>query len=172
MIRCSPAGCLAWRRADRCGSSWIRACVWTASPVWRKAREHPLWIVATETADRGRRQRLEDAGARVIAVPAAGDGRCDPEATAAALGGSGLTRVLIEGGGAIAAAFLKPGLIDRLIWMRAPGLLGGDARPAVAALGLVRPADALRFTRVETRFAGGDAIEIYDRAEAPCSPAS
>jgi diaminohydroxyphosphoribosylaminopyrimidine deaminase/5-amino-6-(5-phosphoribosylamino)uracil reductase len=48
----------------------------------------------------------------------------------------GLTEVLVEGGGILAAALLRARLIDELHWFVAPRVLGGDGRPAVGDLGL------------------------------------
>ena len=40
--------------------------------------------------------------------------------------------MMIEGGGQLAAAFMRAGLVDRIEWFRAPILLGGDGAPASA----------------------------------------
>ena len=78
---------------------------------------------------------LRKTGVEVIEVAAAGDGRVDVAAAAQALGQRGLTRVLVEGGGQVAAAFLKADLIDRITSYRAGVVLGADGRSAVGELG-------------------------------------
>jgi diaminohydroxyphosphoribosylaminopyrimidine deaminase/5-amino-6-(5-phosphoribosylamino)uracil reductase len=75
-----------------------------------------------------------------------------------------LTRLLVEGGGGLAAALLRLGLVDRLVWMRAPLLIGGDGVPAVAALALDELAGAPRFELVSSDVASGDVIDTYRRA--------
>src|SRR5581483_10336670 len=50
----------------------------------------------------------------------AAGGRIDVAAALQALGARGLTRLLVEGGGTLAAALLAAGLVDRLVWLRAP----------------------------------------------------
>ncbi len=77
------------------------------------------------------------------------------------LGERGLTRLLVEGGGRLAAALLRAGLVDRLVWLHAPLLLGGDAVPAVAALGLDRLADAPGFERLSSETVGEDVLTIF-----------
>jgi diaminohydroxyphosphoribosylaminopyrimidine deaminase/5-amino-6-(5-phosphoribosylamino)uracil reductase len=74
-------------------------------------------------------------------------------------------RILLEGGGKLAASFLRENLIDRIEWFRAPIVLGGDAKPAVAALELSKLAQAPRFKRVDVKEVGDDLWERYERAE-------
>ena len=57
----------------------------------------------------GAREALQERGVEIVEVAAGGDGRVDVAAAAQALGARGLTRVLVEGGGQVAAAFLKAG---------------------------------------------------------------
>ncbi len=73
------------------------------------------------------------------------------------------TSILLEGGGKLAASFLRAGFIDRIEWFRAPIVLGGDARPALAALDLALLSDAPRFKRLDVRTVGDDLWERYER---------
>jgi diaminohydroxyphosphoribosylaminopyrimidine deaminase/5-amino-6-(5-phosphoribosylamino)uracil reductase len=70
---------------------------------------------------------------------------------------------LVEGGGILAAAFIRESLVDRIEWFRAPIVLGAEGRPAVAALMLARLADAPRYRRVALRELGPDIWESYER---------
>lgn len=90
-------------------------------------------------------------------------GRPDPAAVLAALSRRGLTSVLIEGGGQVAASFLRAGLVDRIEWFRAPILLGGDGRPGVAGLALAKLAAAPKFRRLSVEALGDDLWERYER---------
>jgi len=76
----------------------------------------------------------------------------------------GLTRLLIEGGGRLAASLLRLGLIDRLVWLHAPLLLGGDAVPAVAALGRETLAEMPRFERISSETLGDDVVSTFRHA--------
>jgi diaminohydroxyphosphoribosylaminopyrimidine deaminase/5-amino-6-(5-phosphoribosylamino)uracil reductase len=80
-----------------------------------------------------------------------------------ALGSSGLTRVLVEGGGQLAAALLRADLVDRLAWFHAPSVLGGEGMPAAAAFGIDALADMPRFRRVAVRPAGCDLLSAFER---------
>ncbi len=89
-------------------------------------------------------------------------GRPTPAAALAAMRKRGVSSVLIEGGGQVAASFLRAGLVDRLEWFRAPIILGGEGRPCVAALALAKLADAPKFLRLSAEPAGTDLWERYD----------
>ena len=80
------------------------------------------------------------------------------------LGARGLTRVLCEGGGILAASLLRADCVDELIGYTAGLLLGGDGRPGVGAMGLAHLADAPRFRLVEQRRIGPDLMHRWVRA--------
>jgi diaminohydroxyphosphoribosylaminopyrimidine deaminase/5-amino-6-(5-phosphoribosylamino)uracil reductase len=71
---------------------------------------------------------------------------------------------LVEGGGEVAAAFLKAGLIDRVTSYQAGVLLGADSRSAVGPLGLEKLGFAPRFRLVSSRSLAGDVVETWHRA--------
>lgn len=84
-----------------------------------------------------------------------------PAAFMAELGARGLTRVLCEGGGELAASLLQAGLVDELIGFTAGLALGADGRPAIAALGLSQLAEAPRFRLYDLRRLGGDIMHRW-----------
>lgn len=98
----------------------------------------------------------------VVAV-AADDGRPAVSAVLEALTARGITSLLIEGGGRVAASFLQAGAVDAIEWFRAPILLGGEARPCVASLALAKLADAPKFRRLGVEPVGNDLWERYAR---------
>jgi diaminohydroxyphosphoribosylaminopyrimidine deaminase/5-amino-6-(5-phosphoribosylamino)uracil reductase len=72
--------------------------------------------------------------------------------------------LLVEGGARTAAAFLRAGLVDRLLLYRAPILIGGGV-PALGDIGLASLADAHgRWRLVDRRRLGSDALEVYEAA--------
>jgi diaminohydroxyphosphoribosylaminopyrimidine deaminase/5-amino-6-(5-phosphoribosylamino)uracil reductase len=91
------------------------------------------------------------------------NGRPAPQAALQAIQRAGAHSVLIEGGGQVAASFLRAGLVDRLEWFRAPILLGGEGRPCVGALALAKPAEAPKFRRLSAEPLGDDLWERYER---------
>lgn len=126
------------------------------------ARQRPTWILTRPDADRGRCRALIERGVELLFVDP-GSGGLAPAAIASALGERGLTRVLIEGGGRLAASFLSADLVDRLAWFHAAMILGADGVPATAALGIDELAAAPAFARVETAILGDDVLETLKR---------
>ena len=129
--------------------------------LFAEARQVPTWLVTLRSADAARQQALREAGVEVIAAEADGEGGIDLAAALGLLGERGLTRLLVEGGSRLAASLLRRGLVDRLVWLHAPLLLGGDAVAAVAALGLGRLADAPGFERLSSEPVGADLCTTF-----------
>jgi diaminohydroxyphosphoribosylaminopyrimidine deaminase/5-amino-6-(5-phosphoribosylamino)uracil reductase len=77
--------------------------------------------------------------------------------------------LLVEGGAATAAAFLRADLVDRLLLYRAPVIIGGGL-PAIGDIGLADLSTAHgRWRLHDARGLGEDRLEVYERT--PCSPA-
>jgi len=133
-------------------------------PLVETANDVPTWVVTVLGADKGKVGALEGKGVLVIEAETDGDGRPDLDWVAAELGRRGLTRVLVESGGELAAALVKKDLVDRLAWFRSPKLIGDDGRGAVAAFGIDGLAQAPAFARDSISDAGNDVLETYRRA--------
>ncbi|WP_173981893.1 bifunctional diaminohydroxyphosphoribosylaminopyrimidine deaminase/5-amino-6-(5-phosphoribosylamino)uracil reductase RibD [Magnetospirillum sp. SS-4] len=127
------------------------------------ANDIPTWVLTLEDCDATRLRVFEDSGVDVIEIPAGPEGSIDLTQAMEALGESGVTRVLVEGGAHLAAALLRADLVDRLIWFRAPRLMGGDGLPAAVAFGIDHLSQTPRFERVEIRPVGDDLMEVYKR---------
>lgn len=123
------------------------------------AREVPTYVIATTEPE----PRLVEAGVRVLRVPAVGEDRPELKTVIQALAGEGLQRIFLEGGGQVAASFLRCGLVDAIEWFRAPIIIGGEGRPAVGALAIAGLADAPHFRRRQVRELGDDLWERYER---------
>lgn len=130
-----------------------------ASKLVATARQVPTWVVTAQPP----RPHLAEAGVRVLRVQPGAHGRPDLAAASAALAAEGLGRLFVEGGGEVAAGFLRAGLVDRIEWFRAPIVIGGDGRPALGDLGLEQLAAAPRFRRLDVRSVGDDLWERYER---------
>jgi diaminohydroxyphosphoribosylaminopyrimidine deaminase/5-amino-6-(5-phosphoribosylamino)uracil reductase len=109
------------------------------------------------------RNRLRETGADILPVDTLDD-------ALAALRRSGVTSLLVEGGGRLAAGLLRDGLVDRFYWIQCPLWLG-DAGVAATAGWQTSPLSAAsRWSVVERRALGADTLLVLDRE--PCLPAS
>ncbi len=127
------------------------------------ARAVPVWLLHGPGAPVAAQASWRAAGAELVAV-AEGEGGLDPALMLQALGARGLTRVLCEGGGALAAALLRAGLVDELVVFAAGRLIGAEGRAGVGPLGLDRLADAPHFDLVGVQPVGGDVLQRWRRA--------
>ncbi len=105
------------------------------------------------------------AGADIVTVPAHAAGGLDLPSLLRALGRRGVTRVLAEGGAGLAAALLRQGLVDRLVWFHAPAVMGGDGHPATEGLRLAALSAMPRFHRTAQRAIGDDMLSEFERIE-------
>jgi diaminohydroxyphosphoribosylaminopyrimidine deaminase/5-amino-6-(5-phosphoribosylamino)uracil reductase len=87
-------------------------------------------------------------------------GRVAPARALALLAARGVHSVLVEGGAAIAGAFVKAGLVDRVALFVAPKLLGGGI--SVAAGGDRPVAQALRLGPISASGIGVDLLLSAD----------
>jgi len=129
--------------------------------LFAEARRVPTWVLTSSSGNAERLAALRDAGVELITAEPNAAGGIDLAAALGMLGARGLTRLLVEGGGRLAAAFLRAGLVDRLIWINAPMLIGADGIPAVADLGLATLANAPRFEHVATEILGADVLSHF-----------
>src|SRR6202023_758599 len=126
-----------------------------------EARCVPTWVLALRSADPVRRAAFLDSGVTLIDVGSDAEGQIDLAAALAALGERGITRLLVEGGAKLAAALFRAGLVDRVAWVHAPLLIGGDGIPAIGGLGLAELADAPGFERVSMESGGAAVLAIF-----------
>ena len=130
------------------------------SPLVATARETPTWLLTATDRDTG---PWADKGVEIVRVDTGADGRVDIAAGFDVLGAQGITRLLIEGGGALAASCLQADLVETICWFRAAGIMGDDGIGAVAAQGITAPAEMARFERVDLLPVGDDVMEVFAR---------
>lgn len=141
----------------------------------RGAREVPTLVLCAPGADAQRRRTLSALGIEVVETAGGED---DAAALAAAMGAiarRGVTRVLCEGGGRLAAGLLAAGLADEVVRFTGGIAIGADGVPAVAALGLPALSAAPRLNLVRSEACGDGVVELWARASnqdasAACSP--
>lgn len=85
----------------------------------------------------------------------------DPREVLAVLAEAEIRHLLLEGGPTLSAAFLRAGLVDRVVWYVAPTLLGAG-ESAVGDLGIVALDAAIHLTDVRVDLVGED-VRIVGR---------
>lgn len=137
-----------------------------SGPLADTAREIPVWILHGTGASAERVAFWKDIGARCIAVPVVEGGQVDVGAAMGVCADGGLTRVLCEGGGQLAASLLQAGCVDRFVQFIGGVSIGAEGRPSLGALGLADLSEAEAFRLTEIADIEGDAHLIWDRLDA------
>lgn len=116
------------------------------------------WVLCGENAPAEAGQAHVARGSRVLRLPTGAEGKLDLVAAFKTLAREGLSEIFVEGGGELAAALLRQGLIDEVSWFLAPMLLGGDGQPALGSLGIEKMGEALRLNFRAPRRMGRDLL--------------
>jgi len=131
-----------------------------SSHLVRSAHETPAWIMSGKEAPQDAVSKLSSHGVEVLQL-ADNTGPLDLEAALGALAAKGITRLMVEGGPTLAAAFIAADLVDEAVLFQAPMLVGPAGVDALAS-----EAEAALFTRlkkVSSEPAGGDRQDTYLR---------
>jgi diaminohydroxyphosphoribosylaminopyrimidine deaminase/5-amino-6-(5-phosphoribosylamino)uracil reductase len=134
-----------------------------ASKLVATARATPLWIVSSETAPREREQALRAQGAEVFRLATA-DATLDLGAVLKLLAERGVTRLMVEAGPILAAAFVRADLVDEAVLFRSPVPIGADAIDALDRLPLSALTQSARLTLLGREAIGPDTVETFERA--------
>jgi diaminohydroxyphosphoribosylaminopyrimidine deaminase/5-amino-6-(5-phosphoribosylamino)uracil reductase len=107
-------------------------------------------------------KRLESLGVTIV-IFEKNDTRLDIRNVMAEVCAHGITRLLVEGGGSLAASLLANDLVDELAWFRAPSIMGDDGLSSVAALGLDELEKMTSYSRQSLTILGNDSLEMLAR---------
>lgn len=114
-------------------------------------------IICAPDAPVDARNTLERAGASLIECPRLPSGDLDLEAVLAALRDRHVTSVMVEGGSRVITTLLRLGLVDRLVVVIAPKVLG-DGLAAIGDLGIRAVADAITLANPRVSMLGSDIL--------------
>lgn len=115
-------------------------------------------IIAGEGANQKRARRIERTGATVLFAPTDGNpARVNLIDALSALTDRGIRSVLVEGGAALITSLLSARLVDRMVVITAPKIIGRGME-AICDLGIMRLKDAMTFSSVRIRRLGPDVI--------------
>ncbi|MBI5756691.1 MAG: bifunctional diaminohydroxyphosphoribosylaminopyrimidine deaminase/5-amino-6-(5-phosphoribosylamino)uracil reductase RibD [Nitrospirae bacterium] len=83
-------------------------------------------VATTRSASPGKLKGLEGSGIKTVVVDSRGDGEVSILSLMNILGKSGITSILIEGGSEINASALHEGVVDKVVLIYSPRIIGGS----------------------------------------------
>lgn len=125
--------------------------------VVKTAKKIKTIIVTTRKASQGKIKQLKKKGVEVIISTPAGSGNIDLKKVTRVLYKKGIKSILAEGGRGIATAFLRSGLVSKVIVIIAPKILGKGVE-AIADLGITGIKGALKLRLKSVEKLGDDII--------------
>ena len=133
----------------------------TSKLIKNAAQRAPIIICNKTDANKQQAAILTKLGAIIITV----HNTRDIADVAKALVNKGLTRVLVEGGSKVSAAFLKAGYCDKLLSFTAGKIIGADGLGSVGNMALAQLGDAPHLKLESVRKIGPDLLATYVNAE-------
>jgi diaminohydroxyphosphoribosylaminopyrimidine deaminase / 5-amino-6-(5-phosphoribosylamino)uracil reductase len=133
------------------------------SALVRGARATPVWIVGAPDASPEAARALQGQGVEVLSAPAHA-GRLDLAVVLRQLAERGVTRLMVEGGPTVAAAFLTAGLIDEAALFRSPQIIGTGGIEALEGLPLETLTESPNLKPLGKESVGDDSVEFFARA--------
>jgi diaminohydroxyphosphoribosylaminopyrimidine deaminase / 5-amino-6-(5-phosphoribosylamino)uracil reductase len=132
------------------------------SQLARTTREAPVWVVTEEQSPRAAGDALQTEGVEILRAPG-GAGRLDISAALKLIAERGITRLMVEGGPTLAAAFLTADLIDEAVLFQSPKVVGVDGIDALDGLPLTELTQSPRLRWVRSDAMGGDSCDLFER---------
>jgi diaminohydroxyphosphoribosylaminopyrimidine deaminase/5-amino-6-(5-phosphoribosylamino)uracil reductase len=122
-------------------------------------RDTSTWIFASQKASPIAEEILQQKGGKVFRVDDTG-GRLDLEEVLKVLAAQGITRLMVEGGPTVAAAFAAADLVDQAVIVRSDKAIGEGIAPLE---GMTLDALTGQMQAIGREPAGGDVFETYGR---------
>jgi diaminohydroxyphosphoribosylaminopyrimidine deaminase / 5-amino-6-(5-phosphoribosylamino)uracil reductase len=125
------------------------------------AREVPVWVFGGPGASPVAEHILKAKGVEVFRVDAK-NGRLDLPAVLKTLADRGITRLMVEGGPTVAAAFIAADLVDQAALFRSPNEIGQGIN-ALEGMPLTALTKSPKLKQNTSETVGVDALEIFER---------
>ncbi|MDP2697867.1 bifunctional diaminohydroxyphosphoribosylaminopyrimidine deaminase/5-amino-6-(5-phosphoribosylamino)uracil reductase RibD [Thalassospira sp.] len=136
--------------------------VGTECKLVQTATQTPTWLVTSDENTDICRNRFANSKAEVIAATCDAN-HLDLKDVLHRLADKGVTRILIESGGRLAAGFIRAGLVDRIVHFSAPGFIGAEGLPVIGDLMLDDLVDMPRYHRADFEKTGEDFMITYEK---------
>jgi len=119
------------------------------------------WVFVDAAARPAHEDELTKEGVEILRAPGA-NGKLDLGAVLRALAGRGITRVMVEAGPILSAAFLAADLVDEAALFRSPNALG-EGIDAIEGMPLSALTLSPRLRLVGREAVGSDTLETFER---------
>lgn len=119
------------------------------------------WVFVDENARPDNEDALIQAGVELLRVPGV-EGKLDLAAVLRSLAGRGITRLMVEAGPIVSAAFVGADLVDEVALFRSPNVLG-EGIDALEGLRLSALTQSPRLRLARREAVGADALETFER---------
>jgi diaminohydroxyphosphoribosylaminopyrimidine deaminase/5-amino-6-(5-phosphoribosylamino)uracil reductase len=133
-----------------------------ASRLVRGARETPVWVVAAAAASRPAAAALQAQGVEILRA-AQRDGGLDLAEVLKSLAARGITRLMVEGGPILAAAFVAADLVDEANLFQSSTPIGAAGIDALEGLPLTALTQSPRLDCIAREPVGVDTLAVYER---------
>lgn len=126
------------------------------------ARDVPLWVMTSDTAEAPAAAKLGAAGVQIFRVKTGATG-LDLLEVLRTLSDKGITRLMVEGGAQVAASFIEARLVDEVWLLRGPNEIGTDGVAALGALPLGSITQSSSFRVRASEKLDHDTLTVYER---------
>ncbi len=130
------------------------------SRLVQTARETPVWALAGPRAPQEAELKLQAHGVEVLRSPESAD-RLDLGNGLRVLAAKGITRLMVEGGPTLAAAFIAADLVDEAILFHSAKIVGPDGIDALDQASLAKLTGRLKHR--SSAPVGPDRADLYER---------
>ncbi len=132
------------------------------SRLGQTTREVPVWVITGPEGLSATEDNLQARGVVILRAPGHG-GRLDLSVVLKLIAERDITRLMVEGGPTVAAAFLAADLIDEAVLFQSPKVVGADGIDALKGLPLTALTQSPRLKAVRSEAIGADMCEVFER---------
>ena len=132
------------------------------SRLVRTARDTPVWVFSEAHGAGAQSDALKAAGVEIFRAPGQA-GRLDLSAVLKLLAERGITRLMVEGGPTLAAAFVTADLVDEAVLFQSLKAVGQDGIDALEGLPLTALTQSRCLVNVRCGAVGADTYELFER---------
>ena len=130
------------------------------SNLTKTIHEQPVWIFHSNEASDERKSKWLDLGAQLFECQVDNFG-ISMKDIMQKISDKGITRLLCEGGGKLAASLMRSELVDEIVTFHGGLAIGADGFSSIGDLGIYSLSEAKRWRLNQTLFFGADVLNIW-----------